>query len=158
MSVHGPTKGLPRGHEDLLAEILWPLPRHVDGVVVHPDVIGRWEPLALLAESLLIENLDARKTSGRTVTELEEVFALVPDAGFCFDIAHAASVDPSMVLAEELLSAFGDRLRQVHLSSVDAAGHHVPLRQQDEELYVALLWQCQHVPWILEAPLPSECE
>jgi hypothetical protein len=41
----------------------------------------------------------------------------------------------------------------VHVSSLDAAGHHVPLRPADEVAFTPLLRRCRDVPWILEAPL-----
>lgn len=52
-----------------------------------------------------------------------------------------------------LLDRFADRLRHVHLSSLDQDGHHVPLTGDDEELFTGLLERCRNVPWILEAPL-----
>ena len=37
-----------------------------------------------------------------------------------------------------LLDRFADRLRHVHLSSLDQDGHHVPLKGEDEELFMGL--------------------
>jgi sugar phosphate isomerase/epimerase len=85
------------------------------------------------------------------VDELGEVFSDLPDAGFCFDVAHAWSVDPQMGAAEDLLDAFGDRLRQVHLSSLSNDLHHLPLSADDEFRFRPLLERCIDVPWILEA-------
>jgi hypothetical protein len=78
--------------------------------------------------------------------------SVLPDAGFCFDIAHAWSLDATMTLGDELLDAFRTRLRQVHVSSMGPSLHHVSLTDADEELFMPLLHRCLDVPWILEAP------
>jgi sugar phosphate isomerase/epimerase len=107
-----------------------------------------------LGTRLVLENMDGRKSSGRTAHELDLVFEQLPDAGFCFDIAHACSVDPSMGVATDLLDRFRSRLRQVHVSSLED-GHHVPLTYDDEERFAAILDRCRDVPWILEAAPPT---
>jgi sugar phosphate isomerase/epimerase len=96
--------------------------------------------------------MDARKRDGRSAEELERWFAQLPHAGFCFDIAHACSLDETMLAATELLDAFRTRLRHVHVSSLSHDGHHVALSEEHEELFVPLLQRCLDVPWILEAP------
>jgi hypothetical protein len=98
--------------------------------------------------------MDFRKDTGRVAAELEPFFAALPEAGFCLDIAHAHSIDPSMNPAHELLERFGGRLLQVHLSSLDYDGHHVPVTEGDEWLFASVLDRCRDVPWILEAPPP----
>jgi hypothetical protein len=60
-----------------------------------------------------------------------------------------------MRCAHELLDRFAGRLRHLHISSLDDAGHHVPLRAGDEEAFGPILRRCRDVPWILEAPLPT---
>ena len=54
-----------------------------------------------------------------------------PEAGFCLDIAHAHTIDPSMSVAGELLDRFRGRLREVHLSSI-REGAHTTLTADDE--------------------------
>jgi hypothetical protein len=104
---------------------------------------------------LVLENMDDRKSAGRIADEMETFFQALPDAGFCFDIAHAHSIDPSMDLASELLDRFRSRLRHVHLSSL-GSGRHVPVAADDEALFMEVLDRCRDVPRILEAP-PPEC-
>jgi hypothetical protein len=96
--------------------------------------------------------MDARKPIGQTATELARYFDALPEARFCFDIAHAKAVDPSLETAADLLSAFSLRLSHVHLSSLDDDQHHVPLTDADQEAFAAVLKRCSDVPWILEAP------
>lgn len=154
VSVHAPSKGMTMPEEQLVKQLL-KLPRWIDAIVVHPDVIADPLNYAPLGRRLVIENMDERKDDGRTVSELQRFFDLLPDAGLCFDIAHACSIDDSMEEGSSILDAFTGRLRHVHLSSLDEDSHHVALRAEDEELFAGLLSRCRDVPWILEAP-PSD--
>lgn len=151
ISVHGPSKGWD-GTPAALATALGALPAQVDGVVMHPETLGDAEPFADLGARLRLENMDTRKHDARTVEELSEFFRLLPAARFCFDVAHAQLHDPSMGLAHELLDAFADRLAEVHLSSIQPDGEHVPLRGADAEAFLPVLARCVGVPWVLEAP------
>jgi sugar phosphate isomerase/epimerase len=111
------------------------------------------ERYARLGSRLAIENMDARKAVGTTADHLEPFFEACPEALFCFDVAHAWSVDPDMGEAERLLDRYAWRLRHVHVSSLDEDGHHRPLDDEQESLFRPLLMRCRDVPWILEAPL-----
>jgi hypothetical protein len=152
LSVHAPSKHLQMA-ETALVDRLAALPAWVDAIVVHPDVID--DPVAWrkLGVRLVLENMDARKATARTVDELAPYFAALPEAGLCLDVAHALDVDPSLHDAHALLDRFACRLRHLHVSSLDADGHHVALREADEEAFRPLLGRCRDVPWILEAPL-----
>jgi sugar phosphate isomerase/epimerase len=152
LSVHAPAKGR-RMPEEALVERLAALPCDVDAIVVHPDVIEDPARYRRLGRRLVLENMDTRKPAGRTADELDALFAALPDAGLCLDVAHAGDVDPSMAEGHRLLDRYACRLRHVHVSSLDAAGHHVPLRGADELAFAPLLRRCRDVPWILEAPL-----
>jgi hypothetical protein len=151
VSLHGPSKNR-QIEEGELVEGLRELAGWCDGIVMHPDTIEEPAVYRALGRSLLLENMDARKRWGRTGEELSQVFEELPEAGFCFDIAHAWSIDSSMSVAGALLDGFGDRLRHVHLSSLSPELHHVSLTDADEELFRPVLERCVDVPWILEAP------
>lgn len=153
LSVHAPVKQRVAAEVDMVSWLAG-LPSNVNSIVTHPDTIEDSAPYRLLGSRLVIENMDARKSDGRTVAELEPIFDLLPEAGFCFDIAHAWSIDPSMKLATELLDRFGPRLRQVHLSSLED-GRHVPVLAEHEGLFGPILDRCRDVPWILEAERPT---
>jgi hypothetical protein len=152
LSVHAPSKGL-RMAEAKLVDALVRLPAYVDAIVVHPDVIDDPAEYRRLGARLVLENMDTRKARGRDAGELAPYFAELPETGLCLDVAHARDVDPSMRGAQELLDRFAGRLRHLHVSSIDDAGHHVPLRAGDEEAFRPILRRCRDVPWILEAPL-----
>ena len=152
LSVHAPVKHRAL-HEAELVERLAELPAWVDAMVVHPDTIEDPALYARLGSTLVIENMDTRKPTGRTADELAPLFAALPEAGFCFDVAHAAAVDPTMDEAHRLLDRFCGRLRHLHVSSLDEASHHEPLTDADELAWTPVLRRCRDVPWILEAPL-----
>lgn len=153
LSVHAPVKDRTAA-ETTLASWLAALPRSVDSIVTHPETILDASAYDAVGTRLVIENMDSRKPGGRTAAELAPLFDRLPAAGFCLDIAHAWSIDPTMGVAEDLLDSFGTRLRQVHLSSL-AAGKHVPVLPEHDELFAPVLDRCRDVPWILEAERPS---
>lgn len=153
VSVHGPSKGLD-GDERQRVSALLDLPPRVRAIVAHPDTMEDLEVWRALGRRLVIENMDTRKTSGQTADELAVLFDALPLAGLCFDVAHAKDVDPSLQGGHAILDRFADRLRHVHLSSLDIDSHHVALTDEDADLFTAVLERCRDVPWILEAPLP----
>lgn len=152
VSVHAPVKAL-RAPEAATVRRLADLPAWVASVVVHPDVVEDPSLYRRLGRRVVIENMDARKADGRFADELAPLFARLPAAGFCLDVAHVTSLDPTMALAHDLLDRFGARLRQVHVSSI-VAGSHAPLTDEDVERFRPVLRRCVDVPWILEAPAP----
>lgn len=154
ISLHAPSKGR-RQRESQLVAMLLEVVHCVDAIVVHPDTIDDPERYAALGAALVLENMDARKRGGRSAAELAPYFAALPQAGLCFDIAHAASVDATLDEGRALLDRFGGRLRHVHVSSLDDDCHHVSLTAGDEERFAPLLRRCRDVPWILEAALPE---
>ena len=153
VSVHAPVKN--RKLDDAeSALVLGQLPLWVRSIVAHPDALHELAPYRELGTRLVLENMDDRKTTGRTADELDVVFDELPDAGFCLDVAHAHSIDPTMEAAHELLDRFRARLRQVHVSSLRES-HHVSLTEGDEERFASILERCRDVPWILEASPPQ---
>lgn len=150
LSVHGPSKGRRMSERELVAR-LGEVPASVDAIVLHPDQIADPPLYEPLSARLVIENMDARKSTGRDGDELEPLFAALPAAGFCFDVAHAWTIDPTMEVGNDLLSRFASRLRHVHVSSISADLAHVPLSADQEALFEPLLSRCRDVPWILEA-------
>lgn len=125
VSVHAPSRFRENEEQDV-TELLMHFVPYGWPIVLHPDAIYNadlWAQ-AQFGNLLCIENMDKRKAIGRTVTELETFFDRLPDACFCFDIAHARQVDSSMTEAHMLLKAFGHRLRQIHISEVNTSSKH----------------------------------
>ncbi len=153
LSVHAPTKERRLSEPSLVARLSG-LPWSVSAIVTHPDVVEDASLYGRLGRRLVFENLDARAPRDQLV-ELAQLFDALPDAGFCLDVAHAWSVDPTMESAHELLDAYRDRLRHVHVSSLDPEHRHAPVTVEHASLYEPVLARCRDVPWVLEAPLPS---
>lgn len=152
VSLHAPSKQRALPEEQLVALLERAAPL-VDAIVLHPDVIADPAPWRRLGRTLVLENMDPRKHDGRTADQLAQWFAALPQAGLCFDVAHTRASDPSLDEGHRILDRFGDRLRHVHVSLLDAGHHHVPLDAAGEQELAPLLRRCRDVPWILEAPL-----
>src|ERR1700694_24733 len=82
------------------------LPLWVRSIVAHPDTLNELAPYLGLDTRLVLENMDDRKATGRTADELAPVFDELPRAGFCLDVAHVHSIDPTMAALHELLDRF----------------------------------------------------
>ncbi len=153
VSFHAPSKFNGITEAQVLRK-LEPITRKRWPIIVHPDAITDWEAWQQLGSVVTIENMDGRKPSGRTVAELEPIFAQLPKAKFCFDIGHAAQIDPTMKLAKELVAAFGERLIEVHLSVVDDAFSHQPLTAESMKHFAPVLNGLSGSPAIiLETPV-----
>jgi hypothetical protein len=163
ISFHAPGQFESRQEPGIVEQLKRVVPRKWP-LIVHPDVIRDFGAWAAFGELLCIENMDKRKAGGRTAKELGDVFRELPDAAFCFDVGHAHQVDPTMTEAFLILEAFGDRLREVHVSKVNTTSGHDTLSfgailafQEVAELIPPEL------PVILETPasehtIPSEME
>jgi hypothetical protein len=155
ISIHAPSRFEP-GHESALWDRLqaaiemgrrWP-------IIVHPDAISDFGLWHELGSCLCIENMDKRKPIGRSARELGRIFEHLPEASFCFDIGHARQLDSTMTEAYLILREFGPRLRQVHVSEVNARSKHDPLSYTSILAFreVAHLIP-ESVPLILETPV-----
>jgi sugar phosphate isomerase/epimerase len=156
VAVHAPSRIEP-GHEPAVVEQLAGLAARGWPVVVHPDAVSDWALWRLLGARLLVENMDRRKTGGRTAGELAAAFDRVPEAGLCLDVGHAHQQDPTMAGARLILERLGDRLREVHLSHVTGSSAHErlgPAAIAAARAIAALI--PEHVPVVLETPVTEE--
>jgi hypothetical protein len=153
VSVHAPTNFKDLQERDVVQLLEAAASRQLL-IVVHPDTIRRtdiWKPFGAF---LLIENMDKRKPIGRTASELRVIFDSLPEAGFCFDVAHARQVDPSMIESAQILNAFADRLREVHASGVTTRSIHGLISAAASSAYGSIAHLIpQGVPVILESPV-----
>ena len=156
VSVHAPSR-FPAGDEPAIVDMLRSLIVRGWPVVAHPDVVHTPALWRGLGSMLWVENMDKRKPIGRTALELAEVFRMLPEAGLCFDVAHARQVDPSMVEAFRILRMHGHRVRQIHVSEVGTSSRHTrltPSGLRDLSRIVHLI--APGVPVILESPVVSQ--
>lgn len=155
VSVHAPSK-LGRESEQAVFEQLAALPPQWP-IVAHPEILltpSRWRSLG---PRLCLENMDDRKTRGRTLAELRELFEEYPEASFCLDVGHARQLDPTMAVALRMLLEFGDRLVQLHVSEVGPRGEHqhvaATTRWAFERISPRVPWEC---PLIIESMVTAE--
>jgi hypothetical protein len=76
---------------------------------------------------LLIENMDRRKSVGRTPGELDRLFRLLPEARMCLDFAHARQIDTTLTLLSQLIARFSSRIAEIHISELDSWCQHQPM-------------------------------
>jgi hypothetical protein len=126
ISVHAPST-LDSEYEDAALQLLSGVHHRGWPIIVHPDAIHRPASWRHFGELLYIENMDIRKPIGRTANDLAVIFSQLPEASLCFDIGHARQVDPTMSEAAQIVLQFGKRLRQLHISEVNAESKHDPL-------------------------------
>lgn len=141
VSFHAPSR-LQTLDEVTVFDLLLRLPESWP-IVVHPEVIRTPDLWRTLGERLCIENMDNRKTTGRTLEELREVFATFPHATFCLDVGHVRQIDPTMVTAILMLQEFGGRLRQLHVSDVGPMGEHLAIGATARYAFARI---ARHVP------------
>lgn len=156
VSLHAPTDFSPEQERSVAASLLKVALEKGWRVVVHPDCIGdvdAWKPFGDL---LCIENMDKRKNVGRTVGELEAVFAKLPLARLCFDIAHARQVDTTMTEAYRVLARFGERIVQIHMSEVTSASKHDRISDAAVTSFREVASYLPDVPVILESPVTPD--
>jgi hypothetical protein len=155
VSFHAPSK-LHTLNEEAVFALLRRLPESWP-IVVHPEILRTPSLWRQLGKRICIENMDNRKTTGRTVGELSALFEVLPEATFCLDLGHARQVDPTMASALLMLRQFGERLRQLHVSDVGPRGEHVALGATAR---YALAKVARHLPadcpLIIESIIPAE--
>ena len=123
VSIHAPSR-FDRISEEHVFQSLYEHRSRRWAIVVHPDTLYNLSLWRRLGELLCIENMDNRKQIGRTAQEMEQVFSELPNATFCLDLGHARQIDSSMTEAYLMIKAFASRLRQIHISEVNARSKH----------------------------------
>jgi hypothetical protein len=127
-------------------------------IVLHPDTIHEASLWRALGARVAIENMDRRKSTGRTAQELRSNFDLLPDARFCFDIGHARQCDTSMTESYRILEAYGSKLTQLHVSEVNSASQHDPITYATKLGFQSIAHLIPaHIPLIVESRVsPSD--
>jgi hypothetical protein len=155
VSVHAPSR-FDSVSESAAAEFLTPCAARGWRIVLHPDAIRDRSVWRAFGPLLCVENMDKRKPTGRTAEELRRVFAELPDASLCLDLAHVRQVDTTMAVARQILAEFGDRMAQIHLSELDARSQHVPLSMASVRSFQEIAHWLKPVPVILESRVTAE--
>jgi len=156
ISFHAPSKLIDMS-EEVLINLLEPVVRKGWPIITHPDVITNYKEWEKLGTCLSVENMDKRKPIGRTTMDLDEIFTKLPAASFCFDIAHARQVDPTMTESYLMVNKFKDKLKEIHISSVNTQSKHEPLTFESLLSFKKLAgFIPRNVPVILESPVTED--
>jgi hypothetical protein len=155
VSFHAPSK-LQTLDEHAVFQLLLRLP-DAWPVIVHPELLQTPSLWRQLGERLCLENMDNRKTTGRTIAELRVLFETFPEATFCLDLGHARQIDPTMVSAMLMLEEFGDRLVEMHISEVGPRGEHLPLGATTRQAFARVVHLVPaDCPLIIESIIPPD--
>lgn len=154
-SFHAPSKFSSLEELKLINNLSFLCNRLPINIILHPDSLHNWELWKPIEQFLCFENMDPSKSFGTSVQDLSSVFNYFPLSGFCFDIAHAYKIDPSLKLAKDLTFKFSERLRQVHISELDHNNHHIGLSEKSLLDYQSLQPLFNHIPIILETVVLS---
>jgi len=125
ISFHAPSR-FSAEEEGHVVELLQRVPKSWP-IIVHPDAIHDPKKWIVFGRQIAIENMDRRKSTGRSAEELRHWFELFPDARLCLDLAHTHQCDRTMTEAYRILKKFSKKICQLHISELDSAGHHFPL-------------------------------
>lgn len=154
VSFHAPSRIQPED-EQTVFELLSSLPPEWP-IVVHPGITFTPSLWRTLGARLCIENMDARKQMGRTVSEVRSLFGLFPEASLCLDVGHARQVDPTMASAILMLTEHRARLRQIHVSDIGPMGEHHPLGPLSKWAYARVARKIpRSCPLIIESVVPA---
>jgi len=156
VAVHAPSQ-IAESNESDSVELLTKVTNRGWPIILHPDVIHNFTLWTRFENRLLIENMDKRKSTGRTASELNLIFEKLPSASLCFDLGHARQVDPTMSEAVMILDRLGSRLRQLHVSEVNTQSTHDPLTAAAMMAFKRVSHLIpEDVPVILESPVTED--
>lgn len=117
-------------------------------IVVHPDLVDDWSVFDGYKMTWAIENMDDRKKNFKYAHDLKIFFNEHPEWFLVLDLGHCNSNDKSMVLAEELIQEFRNRIIEIHLSGYEI--FHDPLYRTKQTEIIAYCKKL-FVPIIIES-------
>lgn len=101
-------------------------------ILFHPNLVDDFGWLNKKIGNLLaFENMDAGKSFGKSVKDLEKIFTQAPSARWVCDVNHIYTLDHSMRLAAAFHAAFQDRLCHYHLSGYGGFHDCLYISQED---------------------------
>jgi hypothetical protein len=155
VSLHAPSS-FPKDKEDDVLSLLKKIQTRKWNIIVHPDILYTPSKWRHFGRNLLIENMDRRKPIGRTLEELTPLFADLPEARMCLDLAHARQLDTTMTLLWSFFVAFHERIAEIHISELDSRCKHHPLSVSSVRDYKNFSRAFSTLPIIIESVLPEK--
>jgi len=115
-------------------------------MVSHTDIITDWSIFSNQGLPIALENMDHRKDRGKTVKDIKNILDKY-DFKFVLDVNHCFVNDPSLKLVDEFITAFNDRLAEIHVSGYEVL--HDPLSKTRQSEIVEKIAHI-NVPIIIE--------
>lgn len=101
-------------------------------IVFHPDLVDDFSWLNSKVDNLLaFENMDRKKSFGKSVEDMDIVFLKAPNAKWVCDVNHIYAIDHSMNLAKNFHKAFQDRICHYHMSGYGGSHDCLYISQED---------------------------
>lgn len=117
--------------------------------LVHPDLIEDFKVFEKYNLNFAIENMDDRKERYKNVEDLKEFFQH-NNWKLVFDLNHCFTNDKTMVLADDIINNFEDRIVQIHLSGY--FDFHNPLFKTKQDFIIDYCKKL-NVPIVIESVL-----
>ncbi len=119
-------------------------------IVIHPDEMPDPELLQQQAFTVSTENMPEGRFSMQS--NLNHLMSRYPGIALCIDVSHAFL--RSGKETAQLISAFSNKISQIHLSGADAASDHLSLRNAPREFLRSIQpIKTLRVPMVLEADI-----
>ncbi len=152
VSFHAPSS-FPRVRERRVIYLLERVFAKGWNIVVHPDVVYTSSLWQRFGRQLLLENMDRRKTTGRTVAEIGRLLNELPRTRLCLDVAHARQLDTTLSLLWSFTTNLRRRIAEIHISELDSRCRHLPLSWQAITDYRRFASALHDIPVIIESML-----
>jgi len=117
-------------------------------IVIHPDLVDDWSVFDNSKMAWAIENMDNRKKNFKNAADLKNFFDTHQKWSLVLDLGHCNSNDKTMLLAEELIELFQDRIKEIHLSGYEI--FHDPLYRSKQKEIIAYCKRLS-VPIVIES-------
>ncbi len=167
ISIHAPSQNVRYSNDEQTRKILEKFAEFCDiipvnGIVMHPNVVQSFSTLEKTNLPFLIENMDKRKDF---YTRPEHFYDLIRnyDFGFVLDLQHAYEQDSTMNTANAMLDAFGNRLKEMHVSGSSLSSSdpyhefHCPFSlAENKDALGKILRQNSKIPKILEGIVSND--
>jgi hypothetical protein len=152
ISFHAPSV-YPKEKEGEVVALLDRVLKRGWNIIVHPDVIYTPTLWQHFGSHLLVENMDRRKATGKTVGELRGLLEMLPRARVCLDVAHARQMDTTLTLLWSIVESFKSRIAEIHISELDSHCRHRPLSNGAVRDYKRFARVLVGIPVIIESML-----
>lgn len=123
----------------------------IKNIVVHPDqVVDRSVFKQYSHLPFSVENMDERKTTWRSVSDIKKILDENPNLWFTFDLQHCYVNDPTMQLAKDFHKELWDRIVEYHIAWYHSELLHYPLFKTHQDIIIQAIEKTD-VPIIIES-------